>query len=348
VAWWQFAAKKGRERGAAGIDLSPSGAKGVMLRGRSQRPMVAAAAVVPFEPQWYGTAGIAQPAAVAKALAALCQQLGRVQAITLALPDAAVIQRTVDLPAGLSEREEEELVFDELARMSPFPVEELQADWCRIGPGRTPESERWMIVAARQERVEALQLVAETAGVHLVHVDVASLALRRAVWRVGLLEGSVVVVDGGDEAIELTLWQQGEKRFERTQGFEANRLLRDLTRLLRDSAAAQRVLAEGRWDETARSQVLQPFLTKFAFEVANLIKVLQSAVDGLPTIDRIVLTGGIAALPGVVDAVQSMVTPPVVCCDPWRGATLSDAVRPLAPLGTRFALATGLAWREVG
>lgn len=337
----------GRVGKVAGIDLGPSGAKGVVLHGAVNRPSLAAVAEVPFEPGWYTQGNVSKPEAVAKAVAALCQRLGRVGAVVLALPDSAVIQRVVDLPRGLSEREEEEFVFDELARMSPFPVEELQADWCRLGPGTTPETERWVIVASRQERVEALQLLAEAAEVRLMHVDVASLALRRAAWRAGLLEGAVVLVDAGEEALELTLWQEGEKRFERTQTFEASKLLRDLTRLLRDSAAAEAMVATGAWEAAARTQVLQPFLSKFALEVANLLKVTQSAVDGLPVPGRVLLAGGIAALPGAVDAVQSMVATPVARLDPWRALLPSSLLNEWAARGPRFALATGLAWRGV-
>lgn len=343
---WPFA--RGGFRGAhqegAGVDLGPSAIKGVRLTRRLGAVTLTGVAVEPCEKGWYDPAGVRNSQALARTLATLCEKL-KVDRIVMALPDSAVIQRAVDLPRGLSESEEEEMVLAELARMTPIPVEELRVDWRRYGPGSIPENERTMIVAARQERVEALQLLAEEAGVTLIHLDVASLALRRAAVRAGLLDGVVALVDLGEEAIELAVWENGEKRFERAQPFEAARLRRELARHLQSSSAAETLLAEGNWDETLKREVLQPFLAKMSIEIANLLKFYFHAVEGALPLNRILLAGGGAVLPGVVAAVQSMVTPPVALLQPWQGVKGVGAWQAQAP---RFALATGLAWRVVG
>ncbi|MEJ5269014.1 MAG: type IV pilus biogenesis protein PilM [Hydrogenophilus thermoluteolus] len=330
-----------------GIDLGPSAVKAVKLQRRGQAVALASVATVPCESGWYSASGVGNPKAVVGALMKAAQMLGGVRAAVMALPDSAVMQRSVDFPVGLSEREKEELVFAELARMSPFPVEDLRADWQVVGPGVEPETERVVIVATRHERVEAMQLIAEEAGLTLSHLDVESLALRRAALRAELLSGVTALVDAGEETIELVVWVNGERRFDRSQSFEASRIRRDLARFLRSNEAANQMVASNQWSEAAKTDVLQPFLAKFAFEVANLLKFFLTASEGVTQIDRLLLAGGVATLPGVVEAVQGMVSPPVALLNPWVKLTVAARWQEWLPVAPRFALATGLAWRGV-
>ncbi|WP_249419256.1 type IV pilus biogenesis protein PilM [Hydrogenophilus thiooxidans] len=330
-----------------GIDLGPSAVKAVKLERRREAVALASVATVPCESGWYSAAGVGNQKAVVRALMQVGQMLGGVRAAVMALPDSAVMQRSVVFPAGLSEREEEEQVLAELARMSPFPVEELRADWQVVGPGAEPETERVVIVATRQERVEAMQLLAEEAGFALAHLDVEGLALRRAALRAELLSGVTALIDAGEETIELVVWVNGERRFDRSQSFEAGRVRRDLARFLRSNEAATQMLSSNRWSEAANAEVLQPFLAKFAFEVANLLKFFLTASEGVAQINRVLIAGGVAALPGVVDAVQSMVSPPVALLNPWVKLSVAARWQEWLPVAPRFALATGLAWRGV-
>ncbi len=326
-----------RRNGAVvGIDLGPSAIKAVALGGQGQR--VLGSAIEPLPDGAVSEQGIAQLDAVAEALRRAYRAAGNQGAVVMALPSAAVMQRVSDLPRVPSEREFETYVQDEVVRMSPFPLEELRYDWCVLGDGVGEDTLRTFIAAARQERIEELQALADAAGVTLAHVDVEALALHR-VFAGAAKNGTFAWCDLGHKALTLSVWRGVERLMERSQPFEGERLRRDLARLLRSEDEVKRCLETGAWSEEAQSRVVTPVLEKVGAEVANLLKFFFASFENVK-ISELYLCGGIAALPGADKVIQRFIAPVVRVADLIAIAGLLGRTQGLSP---RMTLALGLA-----
>src|SRR5699024_6732507 len=85
---------------------------------------------------------------------------------------AAVITKTLTIPAALSARECEEQVSLAAANLIPFPMEEVAWDFDLLGPApEQPEMQEALLVATRRENVEHRQAVLELAGLKAQVVD---------------------------------------------------------------------------------------------------------------------------------------------------------------------------------
>ena len=84
----------------------------------------------------------------------------RTKNVALALPTAAVITKTIIVPAGLREEELEIQVETEANQYIPFALEEVNLDFQVVGPSpSSPEEVQVLIAASRKEKVEDLSLI---------------------------------------------------------------------------------------------------------------------------------------------------------------------------------------------
>lgn len=109
----------------------------------------------------------------------------------------------------------------------------------------------------------------------------------------------------------------------------------------------EQMTEEHRWPVDLLGQVVTPFCDTLAQEIARALQYF-FATQSSDRVDRVVLGGGLAALPMLPDAVRQRVAAPVEVADPWKGfqlhPRLRDRLRPsLAP---RMVIATGLALRR--
>ena len=68
---------------------------------------------------------------------------------------------------------------------------------------------------------------------------------------------------------------------------------------------------------------------------------------GTGSLEKIILTGGAALLPGIVDYLSKELDIRVILGDPWAGVQYPSDLKPvLSSLGPKFSVAIGLALRE--
>ena len=342
----------GSGSGLIGVDLSASAVKTLELSGSIEVPLIEQSVIVPLAEGAMVDNALVNFDGVAQALrAAISQHHGGAKRLAFALPDAVVMMKTVTLAALESEREFEELVLMEAARFVPFPLEEVALDWEITGPGHLEETVEVFIVAARRDRVDELVALADAVGVEPAVVDVASLAWQRALVRGSEEERSKRIeahCNLGANLLEVFVFHRGRRVFDRTQPVGGQQLARELMR--RSGKTAQEVeqmTEDHHWPVDLLGQVVVPFCDTLAQEIARALQYF-FATQSSDHVDRVVLGGGLAALPMLPDAVRQRVAAPVEVADPWKGfqvhPRLRDRLRPsLAP---RMVIATGLALRR--
>lgn len=275
--------------------------------------------------------------------------------VALALPTAAVITKKIVLPADLREQEMEVQVESEANQYIPFALDEVNLDFQVIGPApSSPEEVEVLIAASRKEKVEDRVAAVEAAGMKPLVVDVESYAAQAAFELVekqfpGEGKGQIIaLVDVGSNVMNVAMMQDDQPVYTREQAFGGSQLTQDVMRTygmsFEEAEAGKR---SGSLPENYEAELLRPFLESMALEASRALQFFFTSTPH-SHVDRIVLAGGCAILPGVAEIVAERCQVPVVIANPFARMTVSSKVRAkqLAADAPSLMVACGLALRR--
>ena len=281
----------------------------------------------------------------------------KARSVALALPSAAVITKKIILPGGLSEEALEVQVESEANQYIPFALDEVSLDFSVIGPApNSPDDIELLLAASRKEKVEDRVAVAQAAGLKPLVMDIESYATRSTADRVIRLmpnagEGQIValfLIGASTTTISVTLNDQSI--YEREQAFGGNQLTQDIARAYGLSAEeAEAKKRSGDLPENYERDLLQPFADNVALEVTRALQFFFTSTP-YSRVDQILLAGGCAIIPGLVDVVGTRSQAATSILNPFKGMDLGSGVREKqARLDSpSLVVATGLAMRRSG
>ncbi len=316
-----------------GLDLSSTRVRLVELeRDRNGRWSLVRLASEPLDKGWVSEGQIEQLDEVADAVRRVVVRSGtRTRRVAMALPASAVITRRVRAPAGLREDEMLAQVELEMQPHIPFPLDELSLDFSVLGPARDEEVEV-LVTASRRDRVEDRQAVAEAAGLVAEIVDVESHAAIRALGRsltqeVGVgADALIALVTLGADVTRLRVLQGEESLYDRDQPFGSAQLTQALAQTLGiDFAQAERRKTTEDGTSADIQDTVRSFLDAQAREIG---RALQYFFTSTPhhEVDRIVLAGGGASLPGLAPRVATVTGFPAATADPFAGMDIGPGL----------------------
>jgi len=339
-----------------GIDLSASSVKLVELSPGQKVPYrLDRYAIEPLERGAIVEGNIEKPELVAEVLIRALRRCGsRAKEAALALPAGAVITKKIMLPAGLREDDYEVQVETEASQYIPFPIDEVNLDFQLLGGGGDEDDVEVLLAASRKERVDDRVAVAEMAGLKPIVMDAEPYALRAALdYTTGLLpdagQGRIIAVFiVGQTSTTTTVVLNQQTVFEREQAFGGQQLNQELIRAygLTPEEAEQRKRSGELPDDYARA-VLQPFVEQGAADIGRALQFFFTSTPHT-RVDQILLAGGSAVVPGLVEAVAARTQVATDLLSPFQGMELSDAVRErqLRSDAPALLIATGLAMRR--
>lgn len=318
---------------------------------------------------------VVNEAAVTEAVQRLRAEVGLKKAgVRVGIASPRVIVRQVDMPAMTREELASALQF-QAADLIPIPIEDAVLDFAILGRDTSPEGEQTMrvlLAAAQAATVARLVDAVEAGGLPVAAVDLAPLALTRALARnvpvpvlepvgagapasdgVGAAEG-IVSFGGGVTAI--TVHEGGVPRFVRVLGTGGRELTDAITSELEippeTAEALKRQLASGAQDDLvvrARTAIERP--------LSVLLDDVRSSIDyyrnqpGANRLTRIVATGGSSQLPGLPERMSALVGVPVELAHPRDVIAIGDIGFPpdeLPRLDPYLPAAVGLALGGAG
>lgn len=319
-----------------GLDISSSSVKMVELdQVRPGEFALVRCAIEPLEKGWVVDGNIEKLEEVSDAVKRLLKKSGsRTRNVALALPAGAVITKRINLPAGLREEEMEVQVEGEANQYIPFSLEDVALDFCVLGPSPTsPGDVEVVIAASRREKVEDRQAVAEAAGLKPMIVDVESYASRLAAQRlVERLPGRgrdvlVALFEIGAMNTSLQVMRNGEVLYERDQAFGGAQLTAQLARQYGFSPEeAEAKKRSGDLPDDYEQTVLAPFIDALAAEIARSLQFFFTSTPH-NRVDYIMLAGGTASLPGLVDKIVAQTNVAAMIANPFDGMQITDGVR---------------------
>ena len=292
-------------------------------------------AIEPLVRGWVTDGNIHQFDEVAESIRRLVKKSGtKTRQVAMALPPSAVITKKIVLPGGLTDVELELQVEAEANQYIPFPLDEVSLDFCVMGPSAaSPGDVDVLIAAARREKVQDIQGLAEAAGLKPVIVEVESYASRRAVAR--LIEGvpdlgpgaMVALLELGALTTSLQVIRDDEVLYERDQAFGGAQLTQSIVRQygfsLEEAESRKR---SGELPDDYDSSVLQPFVESMVQEVGRALQFFFTSTP-YNKVDCVMLAGGSAALPGLTEAVTQQTGFSSRRVFPFEGMDIGAGVR---------------------
>ncbi|MCX7902479.1 MAG: pilus assembly protein PilM, partial [Burkholderiaceae bacterium] len=292
-------------------------------------------AIEPLDKGWVVDGNIEKLEEVADAVRRLIKKTGsRTKNVALALPPGAVITKKIVLPGGLTDAELEIQVESEANQYIPFSLDEVSLDFCVIGPSATSAGDVEVLIAAsRKEKVQDIQGLAESAGLKPVIVDVESYASRLSAQRlVDRLPNKgkdvlVALFEIGAFNTSLQVLKNGDLLYDRDQAFGGAQLTQQIARQYGFSPEeAESKKRSGDLPEDYTTTVLQPFVDTMASEVARSLQFFYTSTPH-NRVDYIMLAGGSASLPGLVDKIVSQTNVAAMTANPFEGMKMGDSVR---------------------
>ena len=339
-----------------GIDISSTSVKLLELSRTGNRFRVESYAVEPLPANAVVEKNIAELEGVGHALSrVLVKARTNTRIVAVAVAGSAVITKTIEMDAGLSDDELETQLKVEADQYIPYPLEEVAIDFEVQGYStRNPERVEVLLAACRKENVEVREAALALAGLSAKVVDVEAYALERAF---GLLTAqlaggtqalTVAVVDIGATMTTLSVLHNGRIIYTREQLFGGRQLTEEIQRrygLSNEEAGLAK--KQGGLPDDYVAEVLQPFKDAVVQQVSRSLQFFFAAGQ-FNDVDYIMLAGGTASISGLDRLIQQRLGTPTLVANPFADMALSSKVNAsaLASDAPALMIACGLALRS--
>ena len=271
----------------------------------------------------------------------------------VAVAGSAVITKTIEMSASLSDAEMENQIVVEADQYIPYPLDEVSIDFERQKLSeRSPDMVEVLLAACRKENVDSRVTALEVGGLETKVVDIEAYAIERAF---GLLteqigqsdEQTNAIVDIGSTMTTLNVILNGRTIYAREQMFGGNQLVEDVVRRFGlSNAEAEAAIKRGGLPEEYESEILMPFKDSVVQQINQTLQFFFSS-SHYNEVDHIILAGGVAAIEGLADMIQENLTTPVIVANPFKNMTISSKVNKtlLQNDAPALLIACGLAMR---
>lgn len=282
-----------------------------------------------------------------------------------AIPNVAVFQSLLALPRA-NEKQLQQQVLEAARKIVPLPLDKVSMDWkvvdfrplATVGnqdPAaihKQTQTVRVFLTAAPRSVVERYVRICAMAKLDLLSLETQATSLARVL--VGNDRSTVLICDIGHHTSDLMLVSQGVATMTRSVEVGGEQVTSHIGQMLgMDVAAAEQFkkdLASSPAAAGATGNALPPFIAEVLAPLMTEVDYLlqESGREGYGSPEKIILTGGSAALPGLDRHFSQKFKVPTFVGDPWsRISYPADLRLTLAGIGPAAAIAIGCALREL-
>jgi type IV pilus assembly protein PilM len=279
----------------------------------------------------------------ANALKTLLSQAGVTSRRCVAsLPNSAVFTSVIDMPK-MSQKELDSAIKFEAKKYVPLPFADVSLSWSVLSASDNDKLKVLLIAVPKQVRESYLK-VFETAGLELEIVEIEALALIRSL--VVDTTKNDVIIDIGAKNTGLNTIKQGLLQLTRNLNIGGDTITDKIAQSLNISMVRAEQFKKdfGVTQSTFLPEAIKPVLNIIKNEVRQLLTIYQSHNF---RVDSIILTGGGANLPGIVEFFASDLAANVVLGNALAGVAYhkeTEAV--LQRFQTQLPIAIGLGLRN--
>ncbi|MEK6718709.1 MAG: type IV pilus assembly protein PilM, partial [candidate division NC10 bacterium] len=251
----------------------------------------------------------------------------------------------------------EEAIPFEAEQYVPYAVEDVNLDF-QVLESTNPEANEMdvLLVAVKKDVINDYLSIISTAGLQAVVVDVDAFALQNAFEIAYELDREQVVglVNLGAAVMNINILLGGVSEFTRDSALGGNRYTESIQKMLGLSYEQAETLklggeVDGRSFEDARPAI-DMVNTELAGEIRRSFDFFRSSSHS-DTIHRVILSGGCARLPGLVEFLSENLEIPCEVANPLRNIKTDPKTfdpEYLEVIAPQLAVSVGLALRQAG
>lgn len=338
-----------------GLDISSTAAKLIELSLSSQGYTVNAYNSLPLPINTVIEKDITNVSALTQTLKQLVVESGtKLKNIAVAVPDALVITKEIELPAGLTDLQVEAQIALEISEHIAYPIEEIAFDFEVMVPSRNDQDMiKVLVIACLQKNIENLKQAIDGAGFTLDAIDIQSYVIERAFkliqsQSIGDDYQLAAIADIGATSFNFTLLVDGHAIYSREQLFGGKQLVEEIQRrygLSWDEFC--KVKYEGELPHDYESAVLMPFKRNLIEHIIRALQIFYSSSD-YNHIDQLFLVGGLSGVQGLVCDIEAALSVPTAVANVLADMSISKQLNcsDLVDAGPAMLLAVGLALRS--
>ena len=347
----------GKNKAVVGLDIGSSAVKAVELKAAGKSFRVTAFAAEPVPPDSIVDGAIIDGGAVADAIRRLFDQhkAFRSKEVAASLSGNAVIVKKISLPV-MTETELAESIYWEAEQYIPFDIQDVNLDYQVLNPGTGADGKGTMdvlLVAAKKDKIADYTGVITQAGRTPVIVDVDAFALQNAYETNYADDASAVVVlmNAGASAININVLSGNQSLFTRDISMGGNAYTEAVQKELGLAFDAAERAKKGEPIEGVSFDDVAPVLHAMN---ENVLLEIQKTFDFFKAtaasdrIDRIILSGGAAAVDGFSASLGERFGVPVEFLNPFKAIAFDAKLGVPEQVASTAAVAVGLALRKVG
>ncbi len=271
----------------------------------------------------------------------------------VAVAGSAVITKTIEMNASLTDTEMENQIAVEADQYIPYPLDEVAIDFSRQGPStKNDEMVQVLLAACKKENVDLRVAALEVGGFTARVVDIEAYAMERA-YR--LLEAQmnlpksklVAIIDIGATMTTLYILNDGVSIYTREQIFGGAQLNSEVQmRYGLQAGEAETAIKEGSLPEGFEEDILHPFREEITEQISRALQFFFSSSQ-YNDVDLIVLAGGTAATDGLASQVEETLSCKTVVANPFAKMSFGAKVNKtlLRSEAPSLLMACGLAAR---
>jgi len=347
----------GLKRETVGLDIGASSVKAVQLKQDRAGYQLVRLGIAALHPETIVDGVIMDSGTVISAIQQIfTENQIKTKDVAVAVSGHSVIVKKIKV-AKMKPEELEEAISFEAEQYVPYAIEDVNLDF-QVLETTNPDANEMdvLLVAVKKDIINDYLSIISTAGLNAVVVDVDAFALQNAFEIASEVDRDQVVglVNLGAAVMNINILRDRISEFTRDSALGGNRYTESIQKMLGLSYEQAEGLklggqVDGRTFEDARAAI-DMVNTELAGEIRRSFDFFRSSSPS-DTIHRVILSGGSARLPGLVEFLSENLEIPCEVANPLRNVKADpkqfdpEYLQVIAP---QLAVSVGLALRQAG
>lgn len=275
--------------------------------------------------------------------------------VVTALPESQIFTRVITMPL-LSEKELQNAMKWEAEQYIPVPLKDVSLDYQvlekAVEQGKK-EAMSVLLVAAPLTLVKKYLKILDGAKLNSLGLETETIAAARSLVGTDPQGQTSLIVNVGATTTDISIISRGKIRFTRSISTGGEAFARAVSQQLgfEMGRAEEYKKSYGLQEELLEGKVMKAIKPIFDVVVSEIKRSISYYASYQPqdNIERVVVGGGTASLPGILVYLAAALNVEVQLGDPWRTVVVSASHnrKQLEDIGPSFAVAVGLALKEV-
>ena len=337
-----------RDQPLFGFDIGTRTAKVLQLGSHGKKKPVLGYGLANFPEEAIVEGIIVDPQEIAVALLPLLKKMtcGNITArrVAASLPVAKVFTRVLDLPP-MNPADLGAAVKLEAEQYIPVPLPDLYIDYEIIE--RQAKHIEVLMVAAPRSIVDSYMKLFEALNLDVAFIESSLSAVTRAILAASPLDQTTLVADFGSQSIDLTVHDRVIRLTDTIDlgGDDITKQLAESLQITHDQAHDIKIkfgLNKSGLQAKVQS-ALATQLTTITDEMRRVMKYYQDRGHDRRPVQMVMLAGGSASMPGLVEYLSAQLGIPVIIADPWTGLEFKNVQLVSKHEAPAYTTAIGLA-----